>query len=171
LGNCILNGPNTTLTTTQANYGSLVLGGLSTQYLMGNGSLLTATYPTMTTGSFTIQWTGGAGGTTVDRNISWRRLSDGISTTVWLTLPTFSVTIGTASNFGIGNTTGTMPSNLWVANQPHLPIIVSFNGVIQCGWLVNYGTGNIHVQPANKAATVVGQVCGIPNVAIVSYMI
>ena len=87
------------------------------------------------------------------------------------TLPTFTVTIGTASNFGIGNTTGTMPSNLWVASQPHLPIIVSFNGVIQCGWLVNYGNGQMNVQPANKAATVVGQVCGIPNTAIVSYMV
>jgi hypothetical protein len=169
LGFCVLNGPNTTLTTTQANYGSLVLGGLSTQYLMGNGSLLTATYPTMTTGSFAVQWTGGAGGTTADRNISWRRLSDGTSTTVWLTLPTFTLTIGTASNFGILST-ATVPANLQVAGQPHLPIIVNFNGIVQCGWLHHFGN-TLGVQPSNKAATVVGQVCGIPNVAIVSYMI
>ena len=146
------------------------ISGTASQYVMGNGTLLTATYPTMTTGSFTVQWTGGAGGTTADRTIEWRRLSDGISTTVWLKLPVFSVTIGTASNFGVGMTTATVPANLSVASQPHLPIIVAFNGVVQCGWLHHFGT-SLGVQPSNKAATVVGQVCGIPNVAIVSYMI
>ena len=71
LGLCVLNGLNGTLTTTQGNYGSILLGGLATQYLMGNGSLLTATYPTMTTGSFAVQWTGGTGGTTSDQTITW----------------------------------------------------------------------------------------------------
>ena len=147
------------------------ISGTASQYVMGNGTLLTATYPKITTGSFAVQWTGGAGGTTADRNISWRRLSDGISTTVWLTLPVFSVTIGTAnSNFGVLMTVASVPANLQVANQPHLPIIVSFAGVIQCGWLVHYGT-SFGVQQANKQPTVVGTAVGIPNVAIVSYMI
>ena len=43
LGNCILNGPNTTLSTTQANYGSIVLGGSSSSILLGNGSVRSGT--------------------------------------------------------------------------------------------------------------------------------
>ena len=148
-----------------------MLGGLATQYLMGNGSLLTATYPTMTTGSFAVQWTGGAGGTTQDRTIEWRRLSDDTSTTVGLIFPLFSVTIGTAnSNFGVLMTTATVPANLSVAGQPNLPIMTNFNGVTQCGWLVHYGN-SLGIQNSNKGAALAGTVCGIPNVAIVSYMI
>ena len=159
------------MTTTQAHFGSIVLGGTTSQLLLGNGTTIPiTTYPTMTTGSFSVQWTGGAGGTTQDRTIEWRRISDGTSTTVWLKLPVFSVTIGTASNFGVGMTTATVPANLSVTGQPHLPIIVSFNGVIQCGWLVHYGT-SFGVQQTNKQPTVVGTAVGIPNVAIVSYMI
>jgi hypothetical protein len=41
LGFCVLNGPNTTLTTTQANYGSIVLGGTATSLVKGNGTTLT----------------------------------------------------------------------------------------------------------------------------------
>ena len=41
LGSCILNGLNTTLTTTQANFGSIVLGGSATSLVKGNGTLLT----------------------------------------------------------------------------------------------------------------------------------
>jgi hypothetical protein len=40
LNNCILNGLNTTLTSTQGNYGSLVLGGSATSLLKGNGTTL-----------------------------------------------------------------------------------------------------------------------------------
>ena len=36
-------------------------------------------------------------------------------------------------NFGVLNTVGTVPANLNVTGQPHLPIITSFNGVIACG--------------------------------------
>jgi hypothetical protein len=43
LGLCILNGQNTTLTTTQANFGSIVLGGSATTLLKGNGTTLTGT--------------------------------------------------------------------------------------------------------------------------------
>ena len=216
LGNCILNGPNTTLTTTQANYGSIVLGGTAAsllrgngtalsgmanqvvlgngtlttsnansimkgdattlagtalQYVMGDATLLTATYPTMTTGSFTLQWTGGAGGTTSDQTIDWRRISDGTSTTVWLRLRAFTVTIGTAnSQFGVLCTVATVPANLSVLLQPNLPIITTFNGIIQCGWLVHYGT-TLGIQPANKSPALATTVCGIPNVTMVSYMI
>ena len=143
----------------------------ASQYVMGNGTVLTATYPTMTTGSFTVQWTGGAGGTTVDRTIEWRRLSDGTITTVWLKLPAFTVNIGTANSiFGVLCTTATVPSNLSVLQKPNLPIITTFNGVVQCGWLVHFGT-TLGVQPGNKGPAVANTVCGIPNVAIVSYMI
>ena len=216
LGNCILNGPNTTLTATQANYGSIVLGGTATsllkgngtalsglanqvvlgngslttsnansllkgdattlagtalQYVMGDATLLTATYPTMTTGVFAVQWTGGAGGTTQDRNIEWRRISDGISTTVWLRLVPFTVTIGTAnSNFGVLMTTGTVPSNLSVTGQPCLPLITTFAGATQPGWLVHYGV-SLGIQNSAKGAALIGTVCGIPQQTIVSYMI
>jgi hypothetical protein len=40
LGNCILNGLNTTLTSTQGNFGSIVLGGTATSLLKSNGSSL-----------------------------------------------------------------------------------------------------------------------------------
>jgi hypothetical protein len=43
LGNCVLNGLNTTLTTTQANFGSIVLGGTATSLLKSNGSSLSGT--------------------------------------------------------------------------------------------------------------------------------
>ena len=64
----------------------------------------------------------------------------------------------------------TVPANLNVTGQPHLPMIVAFNGVVQCGWLVHYGT-SLGVQPGNKGAANANTACGIPNVAIVSYMI
>ena len=41
MGNCVLNGLNTTFTTTQANFGSIVLSnGTATSLLKSNGSLL-----------------------------------------------------------------------------------------------------------------------------------
>ena len=43
LGFCILNGLNTTLTTTQANFGSVVLGGTATSLLKGNGTTVSGT--------------------------------------------------------------------------------------------------------------------------------
>jgi len=132
---------------------------------------LSSIYTKVTGGSFNVQWTGGAGGTIANRTITFKRISDGTNTMVWLTLGPFTVTIGTASNFGVRLTTLTMPSNLWAAAQPHLPICVVFNGVVQCGWLVNFANGNLGVQPGNKATTIIGQVCGISNTSIVSYMI
>ena len=165
--NCLMRGLNESITTGN----SFTVNSTSTALLRANGTTDINIYPTMTSGSFAVQWTGGSGGTTQDRTISWRRLSDGISTTVWLTLPVFSVTIGTAnSNFGVLCTTATVPANLQVANQPHLPIIVNFNGIIQCGWLHHFGS-TFGVQPSNKGAALAGTVCGIPNVAIVSYMV
>ena len=172
LGFCILNGLNTTLTTTQANFGSIVLGGTTSQLLLGNGgNIPITTYPTMTTGSFTLQWTGGAGGTTSDQTVNWRRISDGTSTTVWLRLAPFTVTIGTAnSNFGVLCTNPTVPANLSVAGQPFLPVIATFAGVIQCGWMTHYGT-TLGIQPGNRGAALAGTVCGLSNLSIVSYMI
>ena len=169
---CILNGLNGTLSATQINAGSIVLGGTASQLLLGNGGVIPiATYPTMTTGSFTLQWTGGAGGTTSDQTIDWRRISDGTSTTVWLRLRAFTVTIGTAnSQFGVLCTVATVPANLSVLLQPNLPIITTFNGIIQCGWLVHYGT-TLGIQPANKSPALATTICGIPNVTMVSYMI
>jgi hypothetical protein len=172
LGNCILNGLNTTLTATQANFGSIVLGGTTSQLLLGNGgNIPITTYPTMTSGTFTVQWTGGAGGTTSDQTITWKRLSDGTNTTVWMMFRAFSVTIGTAnSNFGVLCTTATVPANLSVLLQPNIPIMANFNGVVQCGWLVHYGNA-LGIQPGNKGPAVAGTVCGIPGVTMISYMI
>ena len=62
LGLCILNGLNGTLTTTQGNYGSLVLGGLSTSFLMANGSsLASATYPTVSSLPVSLTWRSNTG--------------------------------------------------------------------------------------------------------------
>ena len=125
----------------------------------------------MTTGSFTLQWTGGDGGTTSDQTINWRRISDGTSTTVWLRLAPFTITIGTAnSNFGVLCTTATVPANLSVLGQPFLPVIATFAGITQCGWMTHYGT-TLGIQPGNRAAALTGTVCGLANLSIVSYMI
>jgi hypothetical protein len=125
----------------------------------------------MTTGSFTLQWTGGAGGTVSDQTVNWRRISDGTSTTVWLRFAPFTVTIGTAnSNFGVLNTVGTVPANLNVTGQPNLPILTTFAGVQSCGWLVHYGT-SLGISKPDKQPALAGTVCGLPNTAIVSYMI
>ena len=138
---------------------------------MGNGSLLTATYPTIKTGSFAVQWTGGAGGTTKNQNIEWRRISDGTSTTVWLKLPAFTVNIGTANSiYGVLCTTATVPANLSVLGQPFLPVIATFAGITQCGWMTHYGT-SLGIQPGNRGAALAGTVCGLSNLSIVSYMI
>lgn len=178
LGNCVKVGLNESVSGSSS---FTLVDSTNTALLRADGTtdantylttdLASSTYPTITSGSFAVQWTGGAGGTTHDRNIEWRRISDGIITTVWLKLTAFSVTIGTAnSNFGVLMTTATVPANLSVLGQPCLPLITVFNNVVQCGWLVHYGT-TLGIQNSAKGTALAGTVCGIPQTAIVSYMI
>jgi hypothetical protein len=172
LGFCVLNGPNTTLTTTQANYGSLVLGGLSTQYLMGNGSLLTATYPTLTTGSFSLTIPAGTGGTPTTVTVNYRKLSNGVQTTVWLIFPITNITNGNPAISWISSV-AVLPADIRPAVATYIPIAVRNGTTYTMGLLWIYTSGVLQISDLafTNSFTTAGAVCGINAPQQVTYVI
>ena len=123
LGNCILNGLNTTLLTTQANFGSIVLGGSATSLVKGNGTLLTGTgfvkgdatldntiYPTLTVETtFNTTFSAG-GGASTSIGIVIRKISNGTSSIIHLYIPAVVWTTGASSSSAYA--TSSLPTGL-----------------------------------------------------------
>ena len=138
---------------------SISLGGLSTQYLMGNGSLLTATYPTITsiTGNATYN---------ANNNIGYKARRVGITgagvCTVYI--GAWSVLAVTTTSTLI--TSSFLPATYRPLNAVFVPCRITKLGVIQMGTLV-IGITDV-AQTANFWSSG-NTACGIPADTTVSF--
>ena len=169
---------NGTLTTSNANSimkgDATTLAGTAAQYVMGNGTLLTATYTTMTSGTFDVNFSGlTAGATTSLQTLTYRKISNGSISTVFLSIPPFTVSIGTTnSTNGVSSDgTGALPIDLRPSTNPYVPLIATFGGVAQTGWFRMWTTGSISIYPNNLSAAIANTICGIPQRTMISYIL
>ena len=140
LGFCVLNGPNTTLTTTQANYGSIVLGGLNTQLVRGDGSLVNSSIysqAVMTSATFSATFQNA----TV--TFTYRLLTNFDNTKiVHLFVPTINTTIPAFTQY-LSTTTTALPTVLRPTQNVFNICRVIINDVTQAGTILITPGGTI----------------------------
>jgi hypothetical protein len=140
LGFCVLNGLNTTLTTTQANFGSIVLGGTTSQLLLGNGSTIpTTTYTTMVSSTFTATF-----GTVSNAIFTYSYIFNGTTKIVTLGVPHIRSTITGGPFFTFSATTNALPA---IIRPTFTECVLSMrlleNNTFIYGSLMLYSTGAI----------------------------
>jgi hypothetical protein len=159
LGFCVLNGPNTTLTTTQANYGSIVLGGASTSLLLGNGTTLSGTAAqyvmgngTLTTPTFTTitSLTGNATYNGVNIGYTARRVGVSGAGICTVFIGGFSATVAATTSTLISSSF--LPATYRPQNAVYLPCRITKLGVITLGTLIVYASGEIGITDVAQTA-------------------
>ena len=162
------------MTTTQANFGSIVLGGTTSQLLLGNGSTIpTTTYPTITANTFIANFSGSAGGssTTVPVTINYRLISDGTNKIVFLRIPTFNVTQGTTVQNFIGAVAGLPAALRPSSGSAQLTVSILNNSVGLIGNIDIGSNGNMNVFRSDGANLVAGQQMGMAGNNCIQYFV
>ena len=143
---------------------SISLGGLSSQYLMGNGSLLTATYPTITS------ITGNATYNGVNIGYTARRVGVAGAGVCTMFVGGFSATAATSTS--TLQSTVFLPATYLPQNAVFVPCRITKLGAITLGTLIVFASGQIGITDVAQTANFwsIGNTgCGISGDFTVSF--
>jgi hypothetical protein len=139
---------------------------------MGNGSLLTATYPTFVSSSFSATFPAGTG-TPVTVTIGVRKISNGTQTLVTLIIPQILVTMQTVTTITLQTSGSVLTTDLRPAVLAYIPINIRNGATYTMGLIWIYPNGFIGLSDVsgNPSYFTPGAICGVPLTTQISYAI
>jgi hypothetical protein len=170
--NALVNRTSSLVATT-VSASSISLGGASTSFLMGNGSLNTnsAKYPTFISSSFSLTIPVGTGGTPTTVTVNYRKISNGTQTMVTLIFPITLITNSTTPGSWASGVA--LPADIRPALATYVPIAIRNGTGFTMGLLWIYVSGALQISDLGfgNSFTTSGAICGINAPQQVTYVV